>query len=195
MELLDRAPPSPPSDDGSSSPTSTDEKATLLQRLERSRPGRVLLSLLVTFVLGVVLAWNLPPSRLREVALPVVQPVVGAVGLDQRWNLFAPNPPQRTFEVVARITYADGSLALWRPPSNDRWRKWLGIVRTRQNRVLWEPTAAWVARHHDGAERGAVRVELVRRFHDLPPPGNPAIRFVWQEEIFFTYDVPPVPDR
>ena len=191
MELLDRAPTPPSSGEAPSGRSAHDEGPSLQQRFERSTAGRLALSLVVTFIVGVVLAWNLPPSHLRDAVMPVVQPVVAGVGLDQRWNLFAPNPPQRTYEVVARITYADGGLALWEAPANDRWRKWLGVVRTRQNRLLWEPTAAWIARHHDGAERGAVRVDLIRRFRDLPPPGNPSIRFPWQEEIFFTYDVPP----
>ena len=191
MELLDRAPTPPSGGEAPSRRSPDDERPGLQQRLERSPAGRLVLSLLVALLVGGVLAWNLPPSHLRDAVMPVVQPVVAGVGLDQRWNLFAPNPPQRTYEVLARITYADGTLALWEPPANDRWRKWLGVVRTRQNRVLWAPTAAWIARHHDGAERGAVRVDLIRRSRDLPPPGNQAIRFPWQEEVFFTYDVPP----
>ena len=161
----------------------------LQQRVENSPAGRRVLSALLAVVVAVVIGWNLPPSRLREALSPVVEPVVGVLGLEQRWNLFAPNPPRRTYEVTARITYADGGLALWEPPTNDRWRKWLGAARSSQNRVLWEPTAAWIARHHDGAERNAVRVELIRRWRDLPPPGNPVVELPWQEEIFYTYDV------
>lgn len=190
MELLDRAPSPPPSGHEPAPTTTRPTGATLQQRLEHSRAGRQLLSVVLAFTVVVVVVWNLPQSSLREAMLPVVEPAVGVLGLDQRWNLFAPNPPQRTYQVVARITYADGSLALWEPPNNDRWRKWLGVARTSQNRLLWEPTAAWIAHHHDGAERGVVRVELIRRWRDLPPPANAAIQFPWQEEIYFTYDVP-----
>ncbi len=194
MELLERVPAPPSTAPGSGSPGVGPGEPTLQQRIEGSVAGRRLLSVLLAAVVAVVVVWNLPPSRLRETAMPVVEPVVGALGLDQRWNLFAPNPPQRTYQVVARITYADGSLALWEPPDNDRWRKWLGAARSSPNRVLWRPTAAWIAHHHEGAERGPVRVELIRRWRDLPPPGN-RVQFPWQEEIYFTYDVPREPGR
>lgn len=189
MELLARAPAHPTSSDPGPGKAGGGRTPSLQERVETSLVGRRALSVVLIAVLAVIGAWNLPPSRLREALEPVVAPVVGVVGLDQRWNLFAPNPPQRTYEVVARITYADGTLALWEPPNNDRWRKWLGAARTSSNRVLWEPTAAWIAGHHEGAERGPVRVELIRRWRDLPPPGV-GVQFPWQEEIYFTYDVP-----
>lgn len=195
MELLERAPAPPATDRATADSGDGGEQLTPQERIERSPAGRRVLGTLLAFVVAVVLAWNLPPSRLREALLPVVQPAVGVLGLEQRWNLFAPNPPQRTYQVVARITYVDGSLALWEPPANDRWRKWLGAVRVNQNRALLAPTASWIARHHDGAERGAVRVEMIRRWRDLPPPGNPVVELPWQEEIFFTYVVPPGGDR
>lgn len=191
MELLERAPATPATDRATAGSPPGGEELTLQERIERSPTGRRVLGTLLAIVVAVVLAWNLPPSRLREALMPVVEPVVGALGLEQRWNLFAPDPPRRTYQVVARITYADGSLGLWEPPANDRWRKWLGAARVTQNRQLWEPTASWIARHHDGAERGTVRVEMIRRWRDLPPPGNPVVELPWQEEIFFTYDVPP----
>lgn len=176
MELLDRA----------QSPTPSSPQ----ERLEASRAGRWLLSAFLVVVLGAITLWNMPESALREAALPVVTPLVNSTGLDQRWNLFAPNPPQRTFEVTARIEYADGSLVLWRSPRNDRWRKWLGALRTDQGRKWWEPTAAWIADHHDDGGRRAVRVELILRWRDLPPPGSPLADLPWLEELFYTYDVP-----
>ncbi len=149
----------------------------------------MLSSFLVATLCAVVL-WNLPKSELREVTAPLVEPVVNLTGLDQRWNLFAPNPPRMTYETVARIEYADGGLVLWQPPRNDRWRKWLGAIRSERSRRLWEPTAAWIAEHHDRGGRRPVRVELVLRSLELLPPGSGQPEPAWQEEIFYTHDVP-----
>lgn len=190
MDLLDRAttgraqgepPPSPP--EGRSRPS-------LQERIEASRVGRWVLSALLAATLASVAIWNMPQSELREKLTPVVQPYVNATGLDQIWNLFAPNPPRRTFQVVARIQYADGSLALWQPPRNDRWRKWLGSIRSDSSRHLWRPTAAWIAGHHDDGGRRTVRVDLIQRHRDLLPPGHAIGEMTWVETPFFTYDVP-----
>lgn len=192
MELLDRA-PSRSDPNGAALPGAPParRRPSPQERLESSRVGRWLLSAFLVAALGAVVLWNLPESEIRNTAAPVVEPVVNATGLDQRWNLFAPDPPQRTFQVLARIEYADGSLALWQPPRNDRWRKWLGVLRGAGGRRLREPTAAWIAQHHDSGGRRAVRVELLLRQRDIPAPGrDPLPELPWREELFYTYDVP-----
>lgn len=163
---------------------------SLQERLEGSVAGRRFLSLALVLTLAAVVAWNLPQSPLREATLPVVEPYVRIAGLDQTWNLFAPDPPRVTFEVIARIDYADGTSDTWRPPRNDRWRKWLGAVRLDRNMSLWSPTAAWIAGSHDHDGRRPVTVTLVRRGRDLLPPGSGAPEPDWQEFPFFTYRVP-----
>lgn len=162
------------------------------ERFEASRHGRWLLSAFLALSVGAMVVWNLPESEIRALTLPIVEPYVNTSGLDQRWNLFAPNPPRRTYEVVARIEYADGSRALWQSPRNDRWRKWLGVIRNERSRRLWEPTAAWIAEHHDGGDRRTTQVELIVRGRDLPPPGSGLPTPEWEQEVFFTYRVPAV---
>lgn len=192
MDLLDRASSGPGPDDdeppwGASAGRGGPSRQ---ERLESSRAGRWLLSAFLVVTLGAVTLWNLPESEIRALAVPVVEPIVNAAGLDQRWNLFAPDPPKRTFEVLARIEYANGSLVLWRSPRNDRWRKWMGVIRGEGNRRLWEPTAAWIAEHHDSGGRRTVRVDLIVRAQNLPAPGSGGTELPWQEELFYTYDVP-----
>ncbi len=168
---------------------------SLQERLEASSGGRLLLSVFLAFTVVAILVWNLPESEIRQRALPVVEPYVNATGLDQGWNLFAPNPPRRTYEVLARIEYADGSAVLWKSPRNDRWRKWLGVIRIERSRRLREPTAAWIAGHHDDGGRRTTQVELIVRGRDLPPPGSNLPEQAWEEEVFFTYEVPEAGER
>lgn len=185
--------PTPAIGDGRDAPevaASQQPAASLQERFESSRAGRSLLSVALVLTLAAVAAWNLPSSALREAALPVVEPYVRTLGLDQNWNLFAPNPPRATFEVLARIDYADGSWGEWRSPRNDRWRKWLGAVRLDRHRSLREPTAAWIARNHDHGGRRPVTVTLVRRGRVLAPPGSSASTPTAQHVPFFTYRVP-----
>lgn len=167
----------------------------LQERVEASPHGRRFLSVCLALIVAAVVTWNLPPSEVRAVAAPVVEPFVNSSGLDQRWNLFAPNPPLQTYELVAVIEYADGSQVLWRSPRNDRWRKWLGVIRSERSRRLWEPTAAWIAGHHDNGGRRTVRVELVSRRRDLPAPGSDLPQQAWEEEVFYTYEVPGADER
>lgn len=190
MELLDRATTERAEGAVGSSASAPHHRPSLQERVEASRTGRWVISALLVVTLAAVPIWNMPESELRETVHPVVEPYVNATGLDQVWNLFAPNPPRRTFEIVARIEYADGSLALWRPPRNDRWRKWLGTIRFGSNQRLWEPTASWIARHHDDGGRRTVQVKLIQRHRDLPPPGSGVGQMAWVETPFFTYDVP-----
>lgn len=190
--------PTPATADGGDPPEvapSQEPTLSLQERLESSRAGRSLLSVLLVLTLAAVAAWNLPSSALRQAALPVVEPYVRTLGLDQTWNLFAPDPPRATFEVLARIDYADGSWGEWRPPRNDRWRKWLAAIRLDQNMALWEPTAAWIAGNHDSGGRRPVTVTLVRRGQVLPPPGSGAVTPAPQDVPFFTYEVPGASSR
>jgi hypothetical protein len=160
------------------------------ERFEASPRGRWILSAFLALTVGAIVVWNLPASEIRTLAAPVVEPFVNVSGLDQRWNLFAPDPPRRTYELVAVIEYADGSQVLWKSPRNDRWRKWLGVIRSERSRRLWEPTAAWIAGHHDDGGRRTVQVELISRQRDLPPPGSDLPQQAWDEDVFYTYQVP-----
>lgn len=191
MELLDRA-PSRSATDGPlprrGSPADG-QRPTRQERLESSRAGRRLLSVLLVATVSAVTLWNLPESEIQATTGPVLRPIVNATGLDQRWNLFAPNPPRRTFQTLARIEYADGAKALWQPPRNDRWRKWLGAIRSERSRRLWEPTAVWIAGHHDSGGRQVVRVELINRSRDLQPPADLVFELQWEEEVFYTLDL------
>jgi hypothetical protein len=154
-------------------------------------------SALLVATVAALIIWNLPSSELKSVALPAAQPYIGATGLTQGWNLFAPDPLDRSREMVAFIHYADGTSASWRPPRGGPWlapyrtyRWYAEIARLRldRNSERWEPFAAWVARSHDHGGRQPARVDLVRRWQDIAPPGG-APDGPWQEERFYSLDL------
>ncbi|MDQ4133915.1 MAG: hypothetical protein M3179_12095 [Actinomycetota bacterium] len=148
------------------------------ERLESSVVGRVLLSILIVVVLAGVISWNLPgESDLGRRSQYRLKPVVNAVGLDQTWAVFAPDPPRQEFELEARIAYADGTERVWRVPTGNpivgayrdyRWLKWAEWVTGGAHVLLMKPAAAWIARQERLAGRQPVSVTLVRQVFDLP---------------------------
>ena len=133
-----------------------------LQELLEARPGgRLLISAFILVTLAAVCITNLPESRLRRDAMKAAEPFLGATGLDQNWRVFAPDPRQTSLRLEARVRYANGSSAVWRPPTGDdlvgaywdyRWAKWLENVTQDANReVLGSP------RHCSSSVRCAAR--------------------------------------
>lgn len=172
--------------------------AGLQERLEATPAGRRLISGVVIVVLVAAAVSSLPGCEIRRVVLPAVRPVLQATGLSQSWGMFAPDPPHRTTELVARIAYDDGSAGLWRPPQGDpvvsvyrdyHWRKWATAVLSDRSGLLREPAARWVALNHDHAGRRPVRVELVRRWRELPAPGSGQPPGGWSERLLYTLEL------
>lgn len=140
-------------------------------------------SLVLLVVLVGVVAWNLPASALRARLLGPLHPVVELLGLEQNWSVFAPNPRRLTLGLYALIEHADGSVERWELPTHRepllspyrtyRWQKWMEHARADDTSQLWAPTARWLARTHDDPDNPVVRVRLIRRWYDTPPPGTP----------------------
>lgn len=170
---------------------------SLQERVEATAIGRWLISALLLVTVAALLAWNLPAgSELRNAALPLSEPYINATGLTQTWNLFAPNPMTRTRKLEARIHHTDGTSSVWRPPVGGPWldqyrtyRWYAETARLRQDsfRPQWRPFAEWVAALDHGG-RTPDRVELVRRWKDIAPPGG-GPDGSWQEEVFYTLDL------
>lgn len=165
------------------------------ERLESSTWGRVLLSVSIALIVTGMVLTQLPGSALRRAGDRVFRPYISAVGLDQNWEVFAPDPRQMSLDVHAIVDFADGSTARWNVPTGDmfvgtyrtyRWQKWMENLRADTNAELWEPTAQWLAREH--ADEGeVVRVTLVRRWYDTPRPGTSSARPPWNEYEFFVH--------
>jgi hypothetical protein len=167
----------------------------LRERFERSRAGRVLISLFVIVTLVTVLTANLPPSHLQDVLLRADHPYVYGLALDQDWTDFAPDPRQETVDVLARVTFADGSQETWHVPQGNRfvgeyvdyrWRKWAEWAVQPAYPELSRPVALYIARRLATPERRPVRVELIDRSHVISPPGQIPGLVPVTERTFFT---------
>lgn len=151
------------------------------KRFEASLVGRALVSVFVVATLLALVVWNMPDSALRRHGLRIARPYVNALGLDQNWAVFAPNPRQETLALEARITYADGSRTTWRTPVGGdlfgaywdyHWLKWAEWTLDARYPQLLEPTAEFVLRQESGGGRTPTRIELVRRSRAIPAPGT-----------------------
>jgi len=160
------------------------------ERFEASALGRVLISAFVIATLLALVVWNMPDSELRREGLHAARPYVNALGLDQNWGVFAPNPRRQTIALEATLTYATGTTRTWHLPSGGdlvgaywdyHWLKWAEWTVDGRYPELAEATAEFIVRRDVAAGRHPVRIELVRRWRDLPPPGTEQ-RSPWQEK-------------
>lgn len=173
----------------------------LQEQLESSAWGRALISLVLLFTMGAVLVTNLPDSYIKRRVSDISQPYINAVGLDQGWGVFSPNPRRQVIGLEGRVVFEDGTTRIWRPPdrsplfgglSDHRWRKYREhtILDARQD--LWRPLALYVLRQAAGDDRRRpVSVQLVRSFYDIEPPGPGPSRTPEEEFRYFTLPVTP----
>jgi predicted DCC family thiol-disulfide oxidoreductase YuxK len=169
---------------------------TLQQRIEQSDFGRGLITAFLLATLIAIVVENLPNSAIRHHVMRPGQPYLNALGLDQNWGLFAPDPRRSVIDVYAIVKYDDGSTAVWRFPHNDalvgtyrdyRWRKWAeNVFNTDNGVVLWRPAAVWAGRQMSRAGRQEQTVTLVRRWANLSPPGVSPSQRPWRSQSFFT---------
>jgi hypothetical protein len=170
------------------------------ERIESSVLGRALIGAFIAVTLLWVAATNLPESALKHDLLRQGSTYLNAVGLDQDWSLFAPEPRRRSLELVARVTYDDGSGASWTFPHDGplvgqyrdyRWRKWLEYMVAFGASELWPGAAQWAARQRSRPGRRVVSVALMQVVYDLLPPGSGhGDRGPTQRTVFYTRSFP-----
>ena len=173
---------------------------SLQERVERSRAGRIVISLFVVVMLVTILTANLPPSRLQTVLLEADHPYLYGADMEQNWGVFAPDPRQETVDVIANVTFADGSQQTWQIPRRDpvigeytdyRWRKWEEWVVSPAYAQLPRPAAIYIARSLATPEHRPVKVTLSNRFHAIVAPGQPSGPVTPGERQFFTINITP----
>jgi hypothetical protein len=168
-------------------------------RLERSPLVRAALSVVVVLFLVGLVQTNLRPSYLKDRLGRVTSHYVNAVGLDQNWALFAPEPRKFTLGLAALVTRADGRTTLWKTPRGDnvtggywdyRWLKWVEYAVDDGHKDLWVPAAAYIARDASRPRNPVTKVVLLRRETPNNPPGQKVETGKPSQVRFFTYTPP-----
>jgi hypothetical protein len=155
-----------------------DDPSAVRQQTERSVFGEALISGLVSAILIIGVTWNLPDSEIKRTLMRVVEPIAHATGVDQQWTMYAPDVISRVEYTEVRVTMADGSTRTWVNPSGDKvigpfaWYHWQKL----KENVPRDPTmradlARWVVRELTDPSEKPVRVQIIMRTEQLPPPG------------------------
>ncbi len=176
---------------------------SLQQRIEDSVPGRALISLLIVFTLLAVVVINLPDSSLRRSLSKTTQPYLNAIGLDQAWGVFAPDPRRESIRLEVRLGYADGTTEVWKAPergdliggySDYRWRKFEEnlINEGAGEGASAEQLARWVIREERKRSAPPTTAVVVSGKSVLAPPGPDADKPAsYSEEQLLNLDVTP----
>lgn len=154
--------------------------------------GRIVLSLVFIAIVVTTVIWNLPDSDIEDDLRLAVQPYVLAVGLQQGWELFAPNPTRTVVRVTAEVHFESGEVVIHEFPGGNngvealreyRWRKYLRRLRLGDYRRLWTPAAEWVAHQYD---EPVTMVRLVREEAVIDDPLADSLLF--EREVFYTWE-------
>ncbi len=172
----------------------TGTEPSLSEQVERSPVAQILISIVIVLVLLAEIGSHLPPgSAMFDLVGDESNSLIRAVATEQQWGVFAPDPRQTSLRLEGRVTFADGTTAVWHLPQGARiganfryyrWRKWLERVRSDDFRSLWAPTARWVAGLYADRPSPVARVELVRLFHQNALVGEQP---PYQEFTYCTY--------
>ena len=176
--------------------------AGLQQRLESTRVGRVAITGLVIALLAGIAVANLPAGAAQRGSSRITQPYVNALGLDQKWRMFAPIPRNEVEYLEARVVHADGRVSVWRPPTDGplvgayrdyRWRKLVehAVPSGDTWPALWRPIARYAARQEARDGSPAVSVTLVKRSADILPPDRGGGLTAFQERPYYTLRLKP----
>lgn len=151
-----------------------------LDGAEASAGGRAMISVVITAALAAIVIGSLPESALRRALVTHAGPALDAVGIQQRWDLFAPDPRRVSIDLGAHISYADGRVETWRLPrrgpllgaySDYRWRKLAErVIVGGGDEALAQDVARWLARRRSA--RRPRQVQLFARYARLAPPGS-----------------------
>jgi hypothetical protein len=179
----------------SSDPSEEERALPLSERVERSTLGQILISGAIALAILATIGTHLPSSSVAGSVGERSSQLTHAMGIEQSWGVFAPDPRSTSLDLEALVTFADGSTDRWTMPEGDpvvsnlryyRWRKWLERVRSDDYSRIWDQTARWIARQYDDDGNPVVSVELIRFFREnaLDDPQPP-----YDSYSFFTLDL------
>jgi hypothetical protein len=158
------------------------EETNPVDRAERSPVGRAILSVLLICVLFAMLIGNLPESHIRREVGDVTDRLMFALGVDQVWGVFAPDPRREVLDIDARISYSGGATETWNVPvygdliggyRDYRWLKYMENAARPDERGLHDWLSGWLASERRAQGRQPVNITLLRRSYELAAPGKP----------------------
>lgn len=171
-------------------------------RIEGSRAGRIVISAALLFTVFALVVWNAPDSPLRRHLLVATGRYTAALGLDQNWAVFAPNPRTDSLKLIASVQFANGRSENWALPRGGsilgaywdyRWLKWMEWTISPDNRPLWQATANYVARRLSRPGTPVSRVFLAEETSTNNPPGARPSAEPWFTTTFFHEQFPSAP--
>ena len=168
--------------------------------------GRLIVDAFIAIHVLAIVAWSLPEQRVPAVwrVRRAIAPYMNRSGLWQDWQMFAPHPLTSNYDVLAELTYHDGTSATWIFPrmetlgyaeryQKERYRKWRERVRDERFRIIWPDTARYVA-HLQPRAGEAVIVTLTSFWSDIPAPTDevlPAPSLLRYRRELFSIEIPP----
>lgn len=175
------------------SPTDAPERAasSSSRSIEGTDFGQAVISGLVSVILLIGVAWNLPDSDIKRRLTPVLEPVAQAAGLEQVWKMYAPDVIRQLEFTDVVVTMPDGSMRTWKAPSGDKvigpfsWYHWQKLKESLLRDVSMRADFAhWVVRQLTSPAEHPTRVRIIERLQDIPPPGQPASGVLYQEILY-----------
>jgi hypothetical protein len=149
-----------------------------VKRFGSPRLREAAISTMIVVILAIGVVSNLPDAAITRAVYPLLRPVALASGLDQNWSMFSPTPPQRLEYLEVHVVMANGAVKVWTVPRRNRimgvafshrWRKFKEALMT--NADIRPDFAHWVVRQLSGPGDRPVRVDLLVRTQQIPPPG------------------------
>ena len=148
-------------------------------RFERSAAGECVISVLVCLVVLIGVVWNLPASYLQRSLVEPLRPVAESTGLQQKWNMYAPEPTSVRKTLEVRVTMAGRREKTWTFRPGDpvigsfRWYRWQKL----KEQLIRNPDAIpefahWAIRELTGPGDRPKHVEVLMRSEPLRPPGD-----------------------
>jgi hypothetical protein len=113
------------------------------------------------------------------------------VGLEQTWAMYAPDVIRQLENTEVQVTMVDGSTRKWVNSSGDKvigpfaWYHWQKL----KENLPRDPTsradfAHWVVRELTSPSEKPIRVQMIMRTKQLPPPGKDSPNNVGVETLY-----------
>lgn len=142
------------------------------------------------------------PGLFRDRVLGALNPYLWYTGLWQDFCVFVPNPKDYNVHLTANVHFKGGQIMEYKFPNpaddnqfkrmtTERYRKWVhDNVNAPVYKVWWPDTCKWIARKYKmDAANPPIKVELIRHWTDILPPGSPSPVGPSHVLNFYTYEL------